>query len=90
MANARMVYLLEEETQLHLIQLRDHLKLLSLLASPRFHKDEQHSLPIPLQPLSDCFASLSDEAGHILDQIRWHSGNRTSNHPTTRDKNAGC
>ncbi|MGN6223264.1 XAC0095 family protein [Pseudoxanthomonas sp.] len=74
MTNVRMVYLLEEETQLHLIQLRDHLKLLSLLASPRFRKDEHHSLPIPLQPLSDCFAGLSDEASHILDQLRWHSG----------------
>lgn len=52
MTNVRMVYLLEEETQLHLIQLRDHLKLLSLLASPRFRKYEHHSLPVPLQPLS--------------------------------------
>lgn len=74
MTNVRMVYLLEEETQLHLIQLRDHLKLPSLLASPRFRKDEHHSLPIPLHPLSDCFASLSDEASHIIDQLHWHSG----------------
>ncbi|MGX5732491.1 XAC0095 family protein [Pseudoxanthomonas beigongshangi] len=65
--------MLEEETQLNLIQLRDHLKLLSLLASPRFRQDEHHSLPIPLQPLSDCFASLADEADHVLDQLRWHS-----------------
>ncbi|MGX5731084.1 XAC0095 family protein [Pseudoxanthomonas beigongshangi] len=73
MTSVRMVYLLEEETQLNLIQLRDHLKLLSLLASPRFRQDEHHSLPIPLQPLSDCFASLADEADHVLDQLRWHS-----------------
>lgn len=36
MTNPRMVYLMEEETQLQLVQLRDHLKLLSTLASPRF------------------------------------------------------
>lgn len=72
MTNVRMVYLLEEETQLHLIQLRDHLKLLSLLVSPRFRKDEHHSLPIPLQPLSDCFASLTNEISHILDQLHWY------------------
>ena len=73
MTSVRMVYLLEEETQLNLIQLRDHLKLLSLLASPRFRQDEHRSLPIPLQPLSDCFASLAGEADHVLDQLRWHS-----------------
>jgi hypothetical protein len=74
MTNVHMFYLLEEETQLNLIQLRDHLKLLSLLINPRFRQDEHHSLPIPLQPLSDCFASLAHEASYILDQLRWHSG----------------
>ena len=74
MTSVRMVYLLEEQTQLNLIQLRDHLKLLSLLISPRFRQDEHHSLPIPLQPLSDCFAGLAHDASHILDQLRWHAG----------------
>ncbi len=65
---------LEPAPQPNLIQLRDHLKLLSLLASPRFRKDEHHSLPIPLQPLSDCFASLAGEADHVIDQLHWRSG----------------
>lgn len=57
MTNMRMVYLLEGETQLHLIQLRGHLKLLSLLSSRRFRPNEHHSLPILLHHLSGCFAS---------------------------------
>lgn len=74
MTNPRMVYLMEEETQLQLVQLRDHLKLLSTLASPRFSQDEHHCLPIPLQALSDCFASLAQDVGGLLEALRYHYG----------------
>jgi hypothetical protein len=85
--NVLMVYLLEEETQLNLIQLRDQLKLLSLLINPGFRQDEHHSLPIPLPPLSDCFAGLA----HAKPAISTTSSagipaNPTSNRPTTRNK----
>lgn len=74
MTNPRMVYLLEEETQLNMVQLRDHLTLLSTLASPRFRKDEFLCLPIPLQALSDCFANLARDVGDMLAALRYHYG----------------
>ncbi|MGN7831025.1 XAC0095 family protein [Pseudoxanthomonas sp. 22568] len=74
MTNPRMVYLLEEETQLNMIQLRDHVKLLSTLSSPRFRKDEHHCLPVPLQALSDCFAYIAQDINDMLDALRYHYG----------------
>ena len=74
MTNPRMVFLLEEETQLNMIQLRDHLTLLSTLTSPRFRKDEHLCLPIPLQALSDCFANLAQDVSDMLSALRYHYG----------------
>ncbi len=74
MTNPRMVYLLEEETQINMIQLRDHVKLLSTLSSPRFRKDEHHRLPISQQALSDCFAYIAQDINEMLEALRYHYG----------------
>lgn len=74
MSNPRMVFLLEEETQLNMIQLRDHLTMLSTLASPRFRTDETLCLPIPLQALSDCFAYMAQDISDMLESLRYHYG----------------
>lgn len=74
MTNPRMVYLLEEETQLNMIQLRDHVKLLSTLPSPRFCKNELHRLPISQQALSDCFAYIAQDINEMLEALRYHYG----------------
>ncbi|UBB25698.1 hypothetical protein LAG73_01005 [Pseudoxanthomonas japonensis] len=74
MSNPRMVYLLEEETQLNMIQLRDHLKMLSTLTNPRFRSDETLCLPISLQALSDCFAYMAQDVSDMLSALRYHYG----------------
>lgn len=41
-----MISLLEEEAQLNMIRLCDHLRMLSTLANPRFRSNEALCLPI--------------------------------------------
>lgn len=74
MSQPRMVYLLEEETQLSMIQLREHLTMLSTLANPRFRSDEHLRLPISLQALSDCFAYMAQDVNDMLESLRYHYG----------------
>lgn len=57
---------------MNMIQLRDHLKMLSTLASPRFRTDETLCLPTPLQALSDCFAYMAQDVNDMPEFLRYH------------------
>lgn len=73
MSKASMGYWMSEEHQLRLVQLRDQLRLMSDLSSPRNQQDEHLRLPIKLQAMADCFAGMSDDLGRVLRRMEWMS-----------------
>lgn len=63
-------YRIDEDTQLRLVQARDHLVLLASLTQSNKHNDE----PLSIAPaaLAQCFSQLADALQHILDEMHWH------------------
>ncbi|MGN7830728.1 XAC0095 family protein [Pseudoxanthomonas sp. 22568] len=72
-SDTSMGYWVSEEHQLRLVQLRDQLRLMSDLSSPRNPQDEHMRLPIKLQAMADCFAGMSDDLGRVLRRMQWMS-----------------
>ncbi|AVU00507.1 XAC0095 family protein [Xanthomonas oryzae] len=64
-------YLLPENAQLRLLQIRDHLRLLTALARPRdISSPNLDELQVSPDALAFCFELLAEQLGDVLEQTR--------------------
>ncbi|CAE1132351.1 XAC0095 family protein [Xanthomonas euroxanthea] len=63
-------YWMSEGTQYHLLRVRDQLRLLATLATPRSRDEGSLSAPaIPLQQWAHCLQHLAEQVDHVLDDL---------------------
>ncbi|MDC8747028.1 hypothetical protein NY751_13290 [Xanthomonas campestris] len=64
-------YLLPEDAQLRLLQTRDHLRFLSVLARPRCMPTSGiNETPVPIDALAFCFDLLAEQLDDVLMQTK--------------------
>lgn len=65
-------YLMPEETQLRLQQIRDHLQFLAALSQPRAVNEDTRALPpVSMAAVSHCFSSLATQLDEVLKACWW-------------------
>jgi hypothetical protein len=65
-------YLLPEEAYHQLKNIRDDLRLLALLATPR--KDSDYTIELPLNALAHSYQRVADQMYDVLYRVRWEGG----------------
>ncbi|WP_448120737.1 XAC0095 family protein [Xanthomonas arboricola] len=63
-------YWMSEGTQYHLLRVRDQLRLLATLATPRTRDEGAVSMPaIPLQQWAHCLQHLAEQVDNVLEEL---------------------
>ncbi|MGQ5248234.1 XAC0095 family protein [Xanthomonas arboricola] len=63
-------YWMSEGTQYHLLRVRDQLRLLATLATPRTRDESVMSIPaIPLQHWAHCLHQLAEQVDDVLGDL---------------------
>lgn len=66
-------YLISEDDHLLLTQVRNQLRLLTVLSSPRSELDDDHTLDLPPAVLAHNYEVLHDAIATVARNAQWHA-----------------